>query len=121
MHDDTNTGVPGAHVVHVLRQEPLMNRAMTLPKNYSRLAYALGPKTAVDQIRIPDSHLVERDTQVVSGVASKMLVGQEKQRTVYRESALECTGRTRRWTNHSTPIHTERFNRRREVHVQDGR
>ena len=58
--------------------EALVNRTVPLPENDPSVSQLFGGVSAKRLIRVPHRHPIERDTHLVSGVASEMLIGKEQ-------------------------------------------
>ena len=85
MDNDLNARIFGADVVDMFRKESLVNRAVALPENDSGILQPLRTESAIDHVGIPNDHFVKRDSQVVTGVASQMLIGQEEDFGIFSE------------------------------------
>ncbi len=89
MDDDLDAGIFGAHLVDVAGQKALMDGAMALPEQNAAGREALGTFTSRQGPRVPDGHLIERDSHGVAGVAAQVLVGQEEDALASREGPPE--------------------------------
>src|SRR5262245_30178884 len=67
-----------AHFVDMPRFEPAMDRTVAAPKYELRFEQLLGCISTQLFVRIPERHLVERDSELRPGVPSEMLVGKEE-------------------------------------------
>src|SRR6202035_4019826 len=120
MDNDLNTGIFCANVVDVLRQKSLVDRTMSLPQNYFRGAQAVRSDPAINEVRIPDHHFVERYAEAVSGIAAEMLVGQKKQFGILCQSPLHGASGIGRCADHASTLSAEGLDRRRRVDVGQG-
>ena len=113
-----------------------MHRAVPLPQNHPRLPQPLRIKSAIQHVGIPHHHFVQRNPEVVSGIAPEVLIGKEENfligstLPVWRghscprgsaKSPAKRTRRIRRSTNHPTPLAAKRLDRRRRIHIRNRR
>ncbi len=121
MDDDLNPGIFRADVIDVLRQEALMHRAVALPENDFGFLQAIGSDAAVDQVRVPDDHFVQRDAHGESGVAAEVLIGEEENFFVFREAPVEGRSGIRRGADYASALAAESFDGGGRIHVGDRR
>ena len=62
----------------MLRQKPLVHRAVTFPKNDAAVVQSFSRIPAELFVRIPDHHLFKPQTQAIRSVSSEMLIWKEK-------------------------------------------
>src|ERR1051326_5435950 len=73
VNDDLNAGMALANIIHVLRKEPLVDRAMALPQDHLRVAQPLRRDSAHDHEGVPYHALLERYAHGEGSVAAQML------------------------------------------------
>src|ERR1051326_8268977 len=78
VNDNLNPRIFSADVVNMFRKKSLVDRAMTLPQNCSGILQPLGRESATNHVRVPNDHLIQRNSQVVAGVAAQMLIRSEE-------------------------------------------
>ena len=78
VNDDLDAGILGAYLVNVAGEKTLMNRAVALPEQDAAGRQALLRLAALQAPRIPDRHLLQRNSHGISGVAAEVLIGQKE-------------------------------------------
>ncbi len=121
MDDDLNAGIVRANLVHMLRQKALVHRAVALPQNYLGLAQPLGGQPALQHVRVPHHHFVQRNAAGESGVAAQVLIGQEEESFRCGEGPVERALGIGRGADQPAALAAECLDRRCGVHVGDGR
>src|SRR5580704_5295529 len=79
MDDNPNAWIFCADIVDMFREKTLVNRAVSLPQNDFRRAQTIGSNSAVNEIRIPNHHFVERNAERMTRVAPEVLIGKKEQ------------------------------------------
>src|SRR5271165_7013972 len=89
VHDNLHARVIGPNSVHMFGKKTLVHRTVALPQDDLRLAHAVGAEAALQLVRVPHRHLVERNAACKAGVASKVLVRQEEELLVATEGPIK--------------------------------
>ena len=99
--------------------ESRVDRAVPLPQDQSRVARLLRREAAVDLVRIPDHHAIERHAQLVAGVAAEMLIGQHEQLLAALPRPRHHRRGVGRRADDAAVLAAEGFDRGRRVDVGD--
>src|SRR5438067_4510257 len=94
-----------------------MYRAMSFPEDPFGGAQTNRCPSAIDHVRIPHHHLRKWHSELVSCVASEMLIGKKKNFWGFRVGPFECSACIRGGANQPAAFAYEGFNGRGGVHV----
>src|SRR5271170_6304728 len=78
MNDNLDARVFRPHRVDMAGQEPLMDGAVSLPQDDLCGQKPGGGEAAVDLVRVPDGHLVKRNSHRESRISAEVLVGKKQ-------------------------------------------
>src|SRR4051812_5729707 len=102
-------------LLNLADREPDMDRAVPFPEDDPRLVDVVWRNSAPDFVRIPDNHLVERYSHLVSGVAAEMLIRKKQDLLAALPRPFQGSRCVRRRADHTAALADERLNRSRRV------
>src|SRR5260370_9763472 len=98
-----------ADALNLLRGEALVHGAVAFPEDDARAADRFRRVSAKFLVRIPDDHLLERDTHAIAGVAAKVLVGEEEDFFAPLETPFHDGGRAGTGPDRAAPLACKGF------------
>jgi hypothetical protein len=99
--------------------EPAVNRTVPAPEDQLRVTKLLFGVSAEVFVRIPKSHLVERDPKLGTGVSTEMLIREKEHFVELLEIDVEKRNGIRRRADDTFVSTAERLDRGGRVHVRD--
>src|SRR6478735_2304104 len=89
MYDHVDARVLCSYLIHMARQESLVNGAMPLPEKNPAIGQVRCRLTPLQSPRVPHHHLLQRNSHRIASVAAEVLVRQKKNALATREGPLK--------------------------------